>query len=57
VQVNGKLRGTIDVAADTSREQIEVLAREEPNTAKFLDGLTIRKVIIVPGKIVNIVAA
>jgi len=57
VQVNGKLRGTIDVAADTSREQIEVLAKEEPNTAKFLDGLTIRKVIIVPGKIVNIVAA
>lgn len=57
VQVNGKLRGTIDVAADTSREQIETLAKEEPNTAKFLAGLTIRKVIIVPGKIVNIVAA
>ncbi|WP_296245994.1 leucine--tRNA ligase [uncultured Stenotrophomonas sp.] len=57
VQVNGKLRGTIDVAADTSREQIETLAKDEPNTAKFLVGLTIRKVIIVPGKIVNIVAA
>ncbi|WP_282265490.1 leucine--tRNA ligase [Stenotrophomonas sp. PS02298] len=57
VQVNGKLRGTIDVAADTSREQIEALAKDEPNTAKFLVGLTIRKVIIVPGKIVNIVAA
>ncbi|PZU30092.1 MAG: leucine--tRNA ligase [Stenotrophomonas sp.] len=57
VQVNGKLRGTIDVAADTSREQIETLAKDEPNTAKFLAGLTIRKVIIVPGKIVNIVAA
>jgi len=57
VQINGKLRGTIDVAADTPREQIEVLAKEEPNAAKFLDGLTIRKVIIVPGKIVNIVAA
>ncbi|MEG1678834.1 MAG: leucine--tRNA ligase [Stenotrophomonas sp.] len=57
VQVNGKLRGTIDVAADTQREQIETLAKDEPNTAKFLVGLTIRKVIIVPGKIVNIVAA
>ena len=57
VQVNGKLRGTIDVAADTSRELIETLAKDEPNTAKFLVGLTIRKVIIVPGKIVNIVAA
>ena len=56
VQVNGKLRGTIDVAADASREQIEAAAKEEPNAAKFLEGLGIRKVIIVPGKIVNIVA-
>ncbi|SBV35684.1 leucyl-tRNA synthetase [uncultured Stenotrophomonas sp.] len=56
VQVNGKLRGTIEVAADAAREQIEALAQAEPNTAKFLEGLAIRKVIIVPGKIVNIVA-
>ncbi len=57
VQVNGKLRGTIEVAADAPRELIEAVAKEEPNTAKFLEGLAIRKVIIVPGKIVNIVAA
>jgi len=57
VQVNGKLRGTIDVAADASREQIEALAQAEPNAVKFLEGLAVRKVIIVPGKIVNIVAA
>ena len=57
VQVNGKLRGTIDVATDLPRDQIEALARAEPNTAKFMQGLEIRKVIIVPGKIVNIVAA
>ncbi len=56
VQVNGKLRGTIEVAADAARDHIEALAKAEPNTAKFLDGATIRKVIIVPGKIVNIVA-
>ncbi len=56
VQVNGKLRGTIDVAADASRELIEAAAKDEPNAAKFLEGLTVRKVIIVPGKIVNIVA-
>ena len=56
VQVNGKLRGTIEVAADSSREQIEALGLAEPNVAKFLEGLTVRKVIIVPGKIVNIVA-
>ena len=57
VQINGKLRGTIEVAADASRESIEAMAKDEPNTAKYLEGLTIRKVIIVPGKIVNIVAA
>ncbi|MET0808905.1 MAG: class I tRNA ligase family protein, partial [Pseudoxanthomonas sp.] len=57
IQVNGKLRGTIDVAADLPRDQIEAMARAEPNTAKFMQGLAIRKVIIVPGKIVNIVAA
>ena len=57
VQVNGKLRGTIEVAADAPRDQIEALAKAEPNAAKYLEGLTIRKVIVVPGKIVNIVAA
>ncbi|MCD7099419.1 leucine--tRNA ligase [Stenotrophomonas sp. MMGLT7] len=57
VQVNGKLRGTIQVAADASREQVEALALAEPNAAKFLEGMTIRKVIIVPGKIVNVVVA
>jgi len=57
VQVNGKLRGTIEVAADAPKEQIEALAKAEPNTAKFLEGMTIRKVIVVPGKIVNLVAA
>ena len=57
VQVNGKLRGTIEVAADTPRDQVEALARAEPNAAKYLEGLTVRKVIVVPGKIVNIVAA
>ena len=57
IQVNGKLRGTIEVSADLPRDQIEAQALAEPNTAKFLQGLQIRKVIIVPGKIVNIVAA
>ena len=56
VQVNGKLRGTIEVAADAAREQVEALAMAEPNTARYLEGLAVRKVIVVPGKIVNIVA-
>ncbi len=57
VQVNGKLRGTIDIAPDTAREVIEAAALAESNVAKFIDGLSVKKVIVVPGKIVNIVAA
>ncbi|MNG31659.1 Leucine--tRNA ligase [compost metagenome] len=57
VQVNGKLRGTIDVPVSISKEDAERLALAEPNVAKYMEGLTVRKVIVVPGKIVNIVAA
>jgi leucyl-tRNA synthetase len=56
VQVNGKLRGTIEVAANASKEQAEALARAHPQVVAFLEGQTVRKVIVVPGKIVNIVA-
>ena len=56
VQVNGKLRATLDVAVDAAREDIERLARAEPQVAKYLDGHAVKKVIVVPGKIVNIVA-
>jgi leucyl-tRNA synthetase len=55
VQVNGKLRGQIDVSADASRETIEQQALAEPSVQRFLDGASVRKVIVVPGKIVNIV--
>jgi leucyl-tRNA synthetase len=56
VQVNGKLRGTIEVAASASKEDAEAAARAHPQVAAFLEGQAIRKVIVVPGKIVNIVA-
>jgi leucyl-tRNA synthetase len=56
VQVNGKLRGTIEVSASAPKEEAEALARAHPNVAAFLEGQTVRKVIVVPGKIVNIVA-
>ncbi len=56
VQVNGKLRGTVEVAVEAAREAIEQLALAEPAVQRALDGLTVRKVIVVPGKIVNIVA-
>jgi len=56
VQVNGKLRGTIKVAPDAAREAVEAQALAEPGVARFLEGQSVRKVIVVPGKIVNIVA-
>ncbi|MBN8264370.1 MAG: class I tRNA ligase family protein, partial [Xanthomonadales bacterium] len=57
VQVNGKLRGTIEVAPDAPREAIEAAALAEPSVAQYVDGKEIRKLIVVPGKIVNIVVA
>ena len=55
VQVNGRLRGTIDVPVGAPREEIERQALAEPKVAAFIDGATPKKVIVVPGKIVNIV--
>ena len=57
VQVNGRLRGTIELAVDASREQAEAAALAQPNVAAFLADKTVRKVIVVPGKIDNIVVA
>ncbi|HRL92956.1 MAG TPA: leucine--tRNA ligase [Pseudomonas sp.] len=57
IQVNGKLRGQIEMPASASREEIEAAARCNENVLRFTDGLTIRKVIVVPGKLVNIVAS
>jgi len=56
VQINGKLRATIEVAADAKRADIEAQALAEPNIHKYMQNLNLRKVIVVPGKIVNIVA-
>jgi leucyl-tRNA synthetase len=56
VQVNGKLRATIEVAANVSKEEAEAMARAQPQVQAHLEGLAVRKVIVVPGKIVNIVA-
>ncbi len=55
VQVNGKLRGRVAVPADAAREQIEQAALAEPNVSRFVDGQDVRKVIVVPGKLVNVV--
>lgn len=55
VSFNGKTRFTIDVAAEATKEEIEKMALENENTAKYTDGKTIVKVIVVPKRIVNIV--
>ena len=56
VQVNGKLRAKLTVPADATQESVEALANADVNVTKFTDGKTVRKVIFVPGKLLNIVA-
>ena len=55
VQFNGKVRFTIEVAKDTPREEVEKIVMAHELTAKQLNGAAPKKVIVVPGKIVNIV--
>ena len=56
VQVNGKVRAKITVAADATQSDIEARALAEENVTRFTDGLSVRKVIVVPKKLVSIVA-
>jgi len=55
VQVNGKLRATLSAPVDASEAELERLAREHGKVAPHLEGATVRKVIVVPGRLVNIV--
>ncbi|WP_027328588.1 leucine--tRNA ligase [Marinimicrobium agarilyticum] len=56
VQVNGKVRDKIQAPVDAPRDTMEQLAQELPNVQRFLGGVTVRKIIVVPNKLVNIVA-
>ncbi|CAA0112256.1 Leucine--tRNA ligase [Halioglobus japonicus] len=56
VQVNGKVRAKMEVPANADKDAVEALARSQQNVSRFLEGLSVRKVIVVPGKLVNIVA-
>ena len=56
LQINGKLRGEIKVPADSSKEQIEALALQSEPALKAINGGNPKKVIVVPGRLVNIVA-
>ena len=55
VQVNGKVRGKVTVPADASKEAIEATALADANVLRFIEGQTVRKVIVVPGRLVNVV--
>jgi leucyl-tRNA synthetase len=55
VQVNGKLRGQLQIAPGTDNATVEALAKADPNVAKYLEGQTIKKLIVVPNKLVSIV--
>lgn len=56
VQVNGKLRDTVQAPAGSSNEDLESLAQESDKVRTFIEGKTVRKIIVVPDKLVNIVA-
>ncbi|MGD8843598.1 MAG: leucine--tRNA ligase [Gammaproteobacteria bacterium] len=55
VQVNGKMRGKVSVAADADEEAISAAALAEPNVQRHIEGSSLRKVIVVPGRLVNLV--
>jgi len=55
VQVNGKVRERIEVAADASEADIRMLALDNPRVARFIGETTVRKIVYVPGRLINIV--
>jgi leucyl-tRNA synthetase len=55
LQINGKTRGSIRVPSDTSKEQVEKLAESSALAQKYIEGKPVKKVIMVPGRLVNIV--
>lgn len=57
VQINGKRRGELETPGDADKDAVEALAMADPDVRRHLEGKTVRKVIVVPGRIVNIVAA
>ena len=56
IQVNGKLRGKITMSADAGKDEVEKATLAEANVVKHIAGLTLRKVVVIPGKLVNVVA-
>lgn len=55
VQVNGKLRGTVEAPAGTGQKEVESLAHAQENVTRHLGGVTIRRVVFVPDRLLNFV--
>ena len=55
LQVNGKLRGSITVPADADRDAIEAAALASADVQRFVEGRSVRRVVVVPGRLVNVV--
>jgi leucyl-tRNA synthetase len=55
LQVNGKLRGNMRVAKDAGRAEIEQLAMQNANVQKHIGGQPVKKIVVVPGRLVNVV--
>jgi leucyl-tRNA synthetase len=55
LQVGGKTRGSVTVSRDATREQIEAVARAHPAVVKFAAGTEVKRVVVVPGRLVNVV--
>ena len=55
VQINGKVRAKVTVAADATQEQVLAVAKLDENVQRYLEGVSVRKVIFVPGKLLNLV--
>ncbi|SHI71791.1 leucyl-tRNA synthetase [Malonomonas rubra DSM 5091] len=57
VQVNGKVRGKVEIAVDADKETAEKAALAESNVQRFVEGKQVRKIIVVPGRLINIVVS
>jgi leucyl-tRNA synthetase len=55
IQINGKLRGSFDVSADITEDQLFAIASKDDRVSKYLDGMQVVKRIFVPGKLLNMV--
>jgi len=56
IQINGKLRGKLEVSPATSSETLQAMALEVENVKRCLDGLSVKKIIVIPGKMISIAA-